>query len=145
VTLVVGAQQDENAAASLRAACATLSAQPPLRSGQLRVTAEDYPAIARHSGTLAVVVAVVDGQTPRMDGSMRTAVTVLAVSPGMATAEQLARVSVSAAADARGIAGIIVADPDPDDHTTGRIPQPARPARRRMPTRFTGTTTETRR
>ncbi len=145
VTLVVGPQQDENAAASLRAACATLSAQPPGRSGHLRVTADDHQGLDRQPGTLAVVVATVDGQAPRIDGTMRTAGTVLAVSAGVATAEQLARVSVSAAADGRGIAGIIVADPDPADHTTGRLPQPARPARRRPPTRFTGTTTETRR
>jgi capsular polysaccharide biosynthesis protein len=145
VTLAVGPQQDEHVTASLRAACATLSAQPPGRSGHLRVTAEDYPGLARQPGTLAIVVAVVDGQAPRLEGTMRTAVTVLAVSAGTATAEQLARVSVSAAADGRGIAGIIVADPDPADHTTGRLPQPARPGRRRLPARFTGTTTETRR
>jgi capsular polysaccharide biosynthesis protein len=145
VNLVVGPQQDENAAASLRAACATLSAQPPGRSGHLRVTADDDQSLARQRGTLVVVVAVVDGHAPRLDGTMRTAGTVLAVSAGGATAEQLARVSVSAAADGRDIAGIIVADPDSSDHTTGRLPQPARPARLRRPTRFTGTTTETRR
>jgi hypothetical protein len=71
-------------------------------------------------------------------------VTVLAISPGTATAEQLARFAVSAAADGRNIAGIIVADPDSADRTTGRLPQPARPTRRRVPTRVNGTT-ETRR
>ena len=76
---------------------------------------------------------------------MRTTATVLGVSAGAATAEQLARVAVSAADDGRDIAGIIVADPDPADHTTGRLPQPARPAQRRLPTRLTGTATETRR
>ena len=76
---------------------------------------------------------------------MRAGVTVLGVSAGAATAEQLARVAVSAAADGRDIAGIIVADPDPADNTTGRLPQPTRAARRRQPARFTGTTTETRR
>jgi hypothetical protein len=38
-----------------------------------------------------------------------------------------------------------VADPEPDDKTTGRLPQPARRPGRRQPTRLTGTTTETRR
>ena len=94
---------------------------------------------------LTVVVAVVDGQTPQVADTMRTTATVLGVSAGAATAEQLARVAVSAAADGREIAGILVADPDPADHTTGRLPQLARPAHRRAPTRLTGTTTETRR
>ena len=62
---------------------------------------------------------------------MRTTATVLGVSAGAATAEQLARVAASAAADGRDIAGILVADPDPADHTTGRLPQLARPAHRR--------------
>ena len=72
---------------------------------------------------------------------MRTTATVLGVSAGAATAEQLARVAASAAADGREIAGILVADPDPADHTTGRLPQLARPAQRRMPTRVTGVPT----
>ena len=58
---------------------------------------------------------------------MRATATVLGVSAGAATAEQLARVAASAAADGRDIAGILVADPDPADHTTGRLPQLARP------------------
>ena len=66
----------------------------------------------------------------------RAAVTVLGVSAGAATAEQLARVAVSAAGDGREIAGIIMADPDPADQTTGRLPQPARPAPRSTPTRL---------
>ncbi len=40
----------------------------------------------------------------------------------MTTAEQLARAAVTAAADGREIAGILVADPDPGDNTTGRMP-----------------------
>ena len=75
---------------------------------------------------------------------MHATATVLGVSAGAATAEQLARVAVSAAADGREIAGILVADPDSADHTTGRIPQLARPGQHRMPTRMTGMTTEIR-
>ncbi len=90
---------------------------------------------------LTVVVAVVDGRAPRLAGLMSTSATVLGVSAGAATAEQLARVAVAAAGEGREIAGIIVADPDSTDHTTGRLPQLARPAHRRPPTRLTGTTT----
>ena len=92
-----------------------------------------------------VVVATVDGQTPRMPYTMRTTATALALSAGAATADQLARVAVNAAIDGREIVGILVADPDPEDSTTGQIPQLARPVRRRSPTRVNGLTTETRR
>jgi hypothetical protein len=93
---------------------------------------------------LTVVVAVVDGKAPRVADTMRTTATMLGVSASTVTAEQLARVAVSAAVDGREIAGILVADPDPADRTTGRVPQVARPGLRRMPTRMTGTTTEIR-
>ncbi len=148
-TLVIGPQQDEHATASLRAAGLTLAAQQDRGHAQLRVIAEEEIAggepVSRPPGSLAVIVAVVDGQAPKVTETMRAGVSVLGISAGAATAEQLARVAVSAAADGRDIAGIIVADPDPADHTTGRLPQPARVARRRQPARFTGTTTETRR
>jgi len=94
---------------------------------------------------LTVVVAVVDGQIPRMPDTMRTTSTVLGVSAGAATAEELARTAVSAAIDGREILGIFVANPDPADQTTGQVPRLARPARHRMPTRMNGMTTEIRR
>ena len=89
-----------------------------------------------------VVVAVVDSETPRVPDTARPATTILGVSAGVATAEQLARVAVSAAADGREIVGILVADPEPTDKTNGQIPQLAQPIRRRQPTRLSGKTTE---
>jgi capsular polysaccharide biosynthesis protein len=139
--LVIGPQQDANAMAELRAACAA----PPSsrRSSQLRVT--DHHQVGRQAaGALTVVVAVVDSRAPHVANMTRTSATVLGVSAGAATAEQLARVAV-AADDGRQIDGILVADPDPADRTTGRVPQPGRPTHRRPPTRLTGTTPETRR
>jgi capsular polysaccharide biosynthesis protein len=145
VALVVSPQQDENATATLYAACAAAPA-PSRRSGNLLVTVSDQDNADHIPGAvLTVVVAVVDDRTPRVADTMRTAATVLGVSAGAATAEQLARVATSAAADGRDIAGILVADPDPADQTTGRMPQVARPGQQRMPTRMTSTATETRR
>jgi capsular polysaccharide biosynthesis protein len=142
---VVGPQQDVNTTAMLRAACAAPS-EPPRRSRNLRVAVSDHHDAARLPPVrLTVVAAVVDGQTPRVADTMRTTATTLGISSGTVTAEQLARVTASAAADGRDIAGILVADPDSADHTTGRLPELARPAHRKMPTRITSPSLETRR
>jgi capsular polysaccharide biosynthesis protein len=142
--LVVGPQQDENATAVLRAACDAPAPRERLRN--LRVTVSDHLSIDRLPGiALTVVVAVVDGEAPRVPATMRAPATVLGVSAGAVTAEQLARVAASAATDGRDITGILVADPDPADRTTGRLPQLTRPAQPKMPTRITGTPSETRR
>jgi hypothetical protein len=107
------------------------------------VSDHDYDA-PQPDAALTIVVTVVDGKAPRVADTMHTTTTVLGVSAGAASAEQLARVAASAAADGREIAGIVVADPDPADPTTGRLPQLARPGQRRMPTRMTGAATEIR-
>jgi capsular polysaccharide biosynthesis protein len=141
--LILGPQQDENVAATLYAAGA---AAPVLRSGNLVVAARDRHNADWPTGTgLIVVVGVVDGENPRVADTIRATTTVLGVSAGAATAEQLARVATSAAIDGRDISGVIVADPDPADQTTGRIPQVGRAGERRMPTRATRAARETRR
>ena len=109
-TLVMGPQQDTNVTATLRAACAAPPA--PLKlSANLQITVSDYdgPDVPPDTA-LAVVVAVVDAKAPEVAGMLRTTATVLGVSADAATAEQLARVAGSAAADGRRIAGILVAD-----------------------------------
>jgi capsular polysaccharide biosynthesis protein len=142
--LVIGPGQDGNAAATLHTACA--AAVPPQISRYLRVAVSNDAQAGQLPGiVLVVVVAIIDGQAPRVADTMRAAATVLGVSAGAATAEQLARIAVSAATGGREIAGILVADPDVADRTTGRVPQVARPGLRAMPTRITGTTTEMRR
>jgi capsular polysaccharide biosynthesis protein len=141
--LVVGPQQDVNATAMLRAACAAPQ-KPSGRSRNLLVTVSDHHNADPLPGAkLTVVVSVVDGQTPQVADTMRATRTALGVSAGVATAEQLARVAASAAADGRDLAGVLVADPEPDDHTTGRVPDLTRPTHRRMPTRMTDISTDT--
>jgi hypothetical protein len=143
--LIIDPQQDANTTAALRAACAVPPSQQSKRSGQLRVMLRDRDRGDRlPRPMLAIVVAVADAQTPRVAGAMRTAVTVLGVSAGAVTAEQLARAAAMAEADSRQISGILVADPDSMDHTTGRLPQLAPPSHRRQPTRLTSTPMETR-
>jgi capsular polysaccharide biosynthesis protein len=140
--LVIGPQQDTNATATLRAVCDAPAS--PKRSANLRVMVSDHEDAQLPGAVLTIVVTVVDGKAPRVADTLHTITTVLGVSAGAATAEQLARVAASAAADGREIAGIVVADPDPADPTTGRLPQMARPGQRRMPTRMTGAATEIR-
>ena len=88
---------------------------------------------------------MVNGKAPQLTGMLRTSATLLGVSAGSVTAGQLARVVASAAADGGPLAGILVADPDPGNPTTGRVPQLARLTQRRMPARVTGIPTKIRR
>ena len=145
--LVIGPGDETatNVTAALRTACA--APPPPSRSSLLRVAVADhYDMPWRQPGAkLTVIVTVLDGRAPRTAQTIRTSATVLGVSAGAVTAAQLAGVAVSAAADNRQIDGLLVADPDPADLTTGRVPQLRRPAHRRMPARLTDVTTETRR
>jgi capsular polysaccharide biosynthesis protein len=133
--LFLGPQQDPDATAALRIACA--DAARSNRSGLLEAIVSEHagepPDIA-----LTVVIVAVDGRTPRIPDTMQTTTTLLGVSSGAATAEQLARVAVNSDNEGREITGILVADPEPGDPTTGRIPQLSRPAHRRQPTRQKG-------
>lgn len=142
--LVIGPQQDATVTAALRAACAGPPASSQ-RPEHLQLIVSDGGVRVPRDVTLAVVVAVVDGRNPHVPATMRTTSTLLGVSAGAATADQLARVAISAVSDGREINGILVADPDPDDTTTGRLPQLIRQAPRQMPTRVTAVMTEIRR
>lgn len=140
--LVVGPQRDVKAAATLRAACAAPPA-PSSRSGPLRAIVRDHDGDRPSNVALTIVISVVDGQDPHVADTTRATATVLGVTAGAVTGEQTARIAASAAAAGRDITGILVADPDPDDATTGRLPHLARPAHRSGPTRMTGRTAET--
>jgi capsular polysaccharide biosynthesis protein len=139
--LVIGPRPDTETADTKTVAALRAAASPsPRRSGRLRViSAEGDNLDQPPDAVLTVVVAVVDGRTPQLGSLIRTEAMVLAVSAGAATAEQLARMAASAAADDRRVAGILVANPDPADPTTGRLPQLARPTGMYMPTRLAGT------
>jgi capsular polysaccharide biosynthesis protein len=139
--LILGPQQDPDATATLRAACAGMDqeAMPLQVTVRDEDNARDEPAAA-----LTVLIAVVDEVAPRVADRMRTTMAVLGVSAGAATADQLARVAFSTAERGRRLAGILVADPDSTDHTTGRLPQVARTTAQGSPSHLTGIPTETR-
>ena len=127
-TLVIGPQQNPNATATLRAACSMQPVASSRWSGYLEVVVLDSADSGDPpNAALTVVVAVVKASEPRAAETMRAMTTVLGVSSGAATAEELARVAVSAAADNRQITGILVADPIPRTAppAASRIPHPA--------------------
>jgi capsular polysaccharide biosynthesis protein len=131
--LVVDGRPDVSTTAALRAACSITPS--PRRSSQLRVTVAEDDGPYWPDAALTVLVTVMDAWVPRIADTVRTHALVLAVSAGSATAQQLARVAATAGDDGRYVAGILVADPDPADLTTGRLPQLGR--RTQMPTRTT--------
>jgi capsular polysaccharide biosynthesis protein len=145
--LVIGPQQDAKVTAALRTACAAppASSESPERPRPLQLVVSGSGTELPRDVTLAVVVAVVDGRNPQVPATMRTTATLLGVSAGAATADQLARVAISAVSGGREITGILVADPDSDDTTAGRLPQLVRRPLRAMPTRVTRIATEIRR
>ncbi|MGO8882169.1 MAG: Wzz/FepE/Etk N-terminal domain-containing protein [Streptosporangiaceae bacterium] len=136
--LVVVSQQDMNATAALRAAC---EAPPSSRqSSQLRLAVADHDGMAgpEPDAMLTVIVEVLDSRAPRVADTTHPDATLIGVSAGGATSEQLASIAAAAAAVGCQIEGILVADPDSADRTTGRVPLLTRSAQRRMPTRLTG-------
>jgi capsular polysaccharide biosynthesis protein len=145
-SLVIGPQQATAATASLRIACSAQLPEGSRHRGLLRVTAYEEGRIDQRPETaFVIVVAVLDSRAPEMPATMRTNATVMGVSAGVATAEQLARTAVVASANGLEITGILVANPLETDQTTGRIPRLPRPTRPRLPNRLRGVVTESRR
>jgi capsular polysaccharide biosynthesis protein len=119
-------------AASLWAACAAdrqHDPRPGLVVGEVR---------AGEAAELTVVLAVVDRKDPRFGASLRTSGTLLSVSSGAATEEELARLAVAIDDAGRTIDGIVVADPDRSDRTTGRLSLDERSRQVALPVRLTG-------
>ena len=145
--LVVGPQQDDSVPAALRAACAVSPSESRVRSRPLVVAAQNGDRVDNLPAdtSLIVVVVVVDSARPKMPETVPTRSTLLGVTSGAATAEQLARAATAGAADGRDVLGFVVADPDPVDQTTGLVPQLGRPTHRKLPTRLTGMPMEARR
>src|SRR6185437_6349437 len=133
--LVVGQQQESGYTAALSAGCTMTATALSDQSNRLQFATEDSDAAERYApAALTVIVEVVDSREPRFShSSSRATATVLGVSAGATTAEQLARVAVGVAATGRDISGALVANPLPSDRTTGNLPQISQPQRRRGP------------
>jgi capsular polysaccharide biosynthesis protein len=144
--LVISPHPGMSSLAALRTACETPRSLS-LESRQLQVAVADRNGVTRlpRKAEFVVVTCLVDSKEPRLAGLMRTAATVIGVTAGTATADQLASVAVGLADDGRLIDGVLVADPDPADQTTGCTPALSAPSRPRVPTRRTISPRENRR
>jgi len=106
-----------DATASLWAACSSPGSNEQVRP-HLRVASRRR---TKQPAELTVVVAALDRRAPRMPRLDRATTVVLAVSSRAASSEDLARVAVAAYEAGFRISGVLVADPDPFDQTTGRL------------------------
>lgn len=139
--LVVRAQSPGEAVATLRAAAAAWSPASADQANTLRVIAATDADLAASlpKAALTVIVTAADDESPRVSPVLHGGATVLAVSPRAARPEQLARVAASAADAGGNVVGIFVANPEPDDVTTGFAPVLGRQPRA-LPTRMNSTT-----
>jgi capsular polysaccharide biosynthesis protein len=131
-TRLVPEQGDSTAA--LWAACSSPASDEQVRS-HLRVASRRR---TKHPAELTVIVAVLDRRAPRMPRLERTATVVLAVSARAASSEDLARTAVAAYESGFRISGVLVADPDPFDKTTGRLQPHERTQQHPLPSRVSG-------
>jgi len=137
--LVVAGQQDDKTTAALRADCDRTSRARSVRARMLQLyVVHDGNSYRPGAAALAVVAGVINGRTPRVSDMLPTTATMLAISAGAATATELARVAASCSSEGRQLSGVIVADPDLVDQTTGLVPPMVLSARLRGPTRLTG-------
>ena len=87
---------------------------------------------------LTIVFAVADRREPGLSEVPATAATVLTISPGIGTREDLARLAIAVDDAGSRIDGVVVADPDPSDRTTGRRTLDERALQPPLPVRVTG-------
>jgi capsular polysaccharide biosynthesis protein len=132
------ADQGHESAAALWAACKSLRDRDEVRANLTVDTEPVSPREGSREEEMTVVLAVLDRLEPQLLPSRGTSVTVLAVTAGSATAEELARAAVTADDAGSRIDGVVVADPDTLDSTTGRLLQHERAQQVPLPMRMTG-------
>ena len=87
---------------------------------------------------LTITLVVVDRRQPDLGDAPTTAATMLAVAAATATEQELARVAVAVDDAGLRIDGVVVADPDRMDWTSGRHTMDERSRRVALPVRLTG-------
>jgi len=131
VTRMVAAVGHDRAPA-LWAACATDRAASPRRG----LFVGDVPD--GQTVDLTIILVVVDRRQPDLEEAPTTAATILSVATASATEQELARVAVAIDDAGRRIDGVVVADPDRVDRTSGRRTMDERSREVTLPVRLTG-------
>lgn len=87
---------------------------------------------------LTIYLVVVERMHPYLGDTPATEATLLAVGAATATDQELARVAVAVDDAGRRVDGVVVADPDQGDRTSGRYTMDERSRQAVLPTRLTG-------
>jgi hypothetical protein len=119
-------------AATLWAATA-IEREMPLREGLYVGDTADGKTV-----DLSIYVVVLDRNKPSFGEAPLSEATILSVAAGVATEQELARVAIAVDDTGQRIDGIVVADPDQTDRTSGRHTMDERSRRPALPTRLTG-------
>ena len=98
-------------------------------------TCQTYEAI-----DLTIILVVLDRSQPKLSDPSASDAAILAVAAGTATEQEFARVAVAIDDAGRRIDGIVVADPDQSDLTSGRHLMDERSRQLALPVRLTGVT-----
>ena len=130
-TRLVAAVGNESAAALW--AASAIEREVPLRPG-LYVGAVP----AEETIDLSINIVVLDRGKPSLGDAPVSEAMIVCVAAGTATEQELARVAVAVDDAGRRIDGIVVADPDRTDRTSGRHTMDERSRRPALPTRLTG-------
>lgn len=131
---LIAAQRHETAA-SLWASCHRAEADEEARPG-LYVGAGSAPD--GFAETVTVVLVVLDRRRPAMAPPPPSDLTLVGISAGSLTAEDLARAAITVDDAGVRIDGMVVANPDDLDRSTGRLPQRERGIEANLPNRIAG-------
>lgn len=118
---VIGTRHPDTSA--LRTACRSVPAQPPDALPNLRmhdIADDSDPDRRSGDAELTVTVLVLEDDDLELRERCGRIVTVLATSSGFATQDLLARAGGACLDTGHPLSGVLVANPDPGDHTTGR-------------------------
>ena len=129
-TLLAG---DHDSIENLRAACA-ISAQSPPPEALLSFVKQDPTDSSTPPSELTITVVAMDRKRPHFEMSGGV-LTIVALSAGVATSDDLARLALAATDAGTTLDGIIVVNPDEHDYTAGELPARAvrPPAMPRLP------------
>src|SRR5919199_6413717 len=104
-----------------------------------RELAPRLQVVPKHpAADLTIVLAVADRDEPTLRQIPPTAVTALAISPGVGTREELARLAVAVDDAGRRIDGVVMAGPGPTHRATGGGALGERARQTPLPLRVTG-------